>query len=362
MPGRFRSKWRRLAAGLVLLVLAAPVRAAVSGPQLGWHVIRPGDTLESLSIRYLGSAAAWPRLHELNPRILDPHWIYPGRKVLVPMQRPASTPNAQLTAVSNKVDEQPAPIDWRDAAQGDLLLERDGVRTHENSSAELLFDDGTTATVSEQSLVFIRRQTPARSSAPRKEIEIELGQAELATPASTLPAPEIEVIVGDTHTTGKAEKGGELRARHRKEGNAAQVMLYEGEAHVATAGGAIDLPTGSGTIVRGDQRPGPAEKLLPAPDLVAPADGFEFPLGQPVVLEWKAVGGADHYLVELCGDSRCGAQLVRIDEVRETRLRLPNVPKQGGYWRVTAIASSGLDGYPSPARFLRPPMLTTFDQ
>ena len=354
----------RWIAACVALACGAPVFAAEPGETLevGWHRIRPGDTLEGLSVRFLGDARRWPELHALNPRILDPHWIYPGRKVRIPLYRPATEPNAQVVVVSNRVETLPAPIEWSAVEAGDLLLERDGLRTYEQSTARLVFDDGSTANVAESSLVFIRRQTPATAPTPRKEIEIEAGQADFETAAGAPAPPEIEVVVGATRTSTRAAAGGSAKSRHRLAGEAAQVMLYDGHGEVRSAGASVELAAGTGTTVRRGAAPARPERLLAAPLLVSPPDGVELPANAAeIVLEWREVPQASAYQLELCGDSRCGAVLRRLGDLRATRHQLPVPTRRAIYWRVTAVGASGLDGYPSPARSLRPSLLVVIE-
>jgi hypothetical protein len=305
--------------------------------------------------------AAGRSCYALNPRITDPHWIYPGRRVRIPLVQPAPQPNAQVVVVSNRVEARPTPVEWLSADSGDLLLERDGLRTYASSSARLRFDDGSTATVSEDSLVFIRRQTPALAPAPRREIEIEIGQAEIETVAGARIQPEIEVLVGGARSTTRAGESG-AHSRHRREGEGAQVMLYRGRGEVVAGGGSVALAEGTGTSVAPGAMPRPPERLLPAPELVAPADGLEMPAGGGgVELSWRPVAGAASYVVELCADRSCAALVRRVKDLRTTSHRLTGGLRRQLYWRVTAVGASGLDGYPSPARTLRPELLVVFD-
>lgn len=45
------------------------------------HTVVKGDTLWDLSQRYLGSPWYWPKVWSYNPKIANPHWIYPGNRV-----------------------------------------------------------------------------------------------------------------------------------------------------------------------------------------------------------------------------------------------------------------------------------------
>jgi len=365
-----RSRWPIFApasAGVValsLLFAARPAGAESSADRQldeGWHAVRPHDTLEDIAEKYLGDVRRWPEIHDLNPGIDDPHWIYPGRRMRVVLERPTNKPNAKIAAVSNKVEERPAPIDWRDATPGDLLLDQDSLRTQARSSALLVFDDGTTATVSEDSLIFIRRQTSARSAAPRKEIEIQLGQADIKARQGRTPAPEIEVVVGPTRSTVRAGADGALAVRNRRQGDDANVMLFDGAGVVENENGRVDLAKGTGTVVRAGAAPRRAEKLLPAPRLQSPPAGFEFEIGRTLpALVWQPVDGAERYVVEICLDAACGRLVERSSSVEGTRYVPTTKTKAAVYWRVSAVADSGLDGFPSEARAMRPGLLISF--
>jgi len=323
--------------------------------------VRPHDTLEEIAAKYLGDERRWPEIHVLNPGIDDPHWIYPGRRMRVVLERPTNRPNAKIAALSNQVEERPAPIDWRQANQGDLLLDQDSLRTQARSSALLVFDDGTTATVSEDSLIYIRRQTPARSANPRKEIEIQLGQADIQARQGATPTPEIEVVVGPTRSTIQADSDGSLSVRNRREGDDSKVMLFDGSGVVQNDDGQVSLAAGTGTIVRSGSPPARAEKLLPAPRLKSPNWGFQFEVGAKLpTLAWEPVNGATHYLVEICLDAKCGRLVERATRVDGTSYVPGLKTKSEVFWRVSAVAESGLDGYASEARPMRPGLLISY--
>jgi hypothetical protein len=49
------------------------------------HIVVKGDTLWDLGRKHLASPYAWPQIWELNRWVEDPHWIYPGDPLLIPL-------------------------------------------------------------------------------------------------------------------------------------------------------------------------------------------------------------------------------------------------------------------------------------
>jgi LysM repeat protein len=192
--------------------VAAEAQKSAADLVQGIHIVRPGETLERLATVYLGSASEWRRLHRLNPDIEDPDLIEPGQRIIVVIRRDL-VPAALVDRLSRQVDEQAAPIPWTEAKIGDLLLERDGLRTYRRSSAGMSFTDGTRLTVTEDSLVFLRRAGRTLTGVESKAVEIVEGQADLAARFGPAPRrPEVELILGATRSTARPDAAG--RRRH----------------------------------------------------------------------------------------------------------------------------------------------------
>jgi hypothetical protein len=348
---------RRAACFILAFLVLVSTRSVAQAPtpnrgawESGYHVVRPGDTLEGLAERFLGSSQLWRELHLLNPWVKDPDLLYPGQRLRIFLERPTPEPSAQVVATARKVSELPRPAPWRPAAEGDVLLEKDGLRTESDASARLLFDDGASLTLAEDSLIFIRRQSRASAPTTKKEIEIEVGQADVeSAPAADRPG-SIEVVVGGARSVGASEAGAPFRTRSRKnETSTAQFMVYEGSSTVSAAGRKVEVPAGSGTSVAPKAPPAPPESLLPAPTGLRPASGGEFDRSDPR-LEWQAVPGAASYVVEICRDAACGQVLEAARGITGTAMPPRELLEGDLHWRVTAVAPSGLDGYPSPTQ------------
>jgi len=334
-----------------------PKPAPGDGLATGWHIVRPGETMEQIAARYLGSAQLWQRVARLNPEIADPNKLEPGQRLRIFLpQREA----ARVAQLSHKVEAQAAPIPWGDAHLDDLLLERDGVRTHQKSSAAMAFPDGTRLLVTEDSIVFLQRTGGALHGVEHKGIEIVEGQADVeARPAPGHPAPppaEVEIVLGSARATAHTDSRGAVSTRARRaEAGGAKVMAYGGDADLEAGGAKVQVPQGMGSSVAASGPPTPPEKLLPTPAPLAPADGAEVACANPS-FSWQPVPEAAAYVVEVCRDPACDALVERAAGVADTAWRPQALPAASSpasevfYWRVTARSRSGLDGYPGTPR------------
>ncbi len=71
------------------------------GSQL--YLVVKGDTLWDLGQRFLGNPFSWPQIWEQNKWIKDPHWIYPGDPLIIPVAQ-------QTIATPGVVGETPAEV------------------------------------------------------------------------------------------------------------------------------------------------------------------------------------------------------------------------------------------------------------
>lgn len=334
-----------LAALLALLaVFPAASQPVDEGDSVGTHVVREGETLRAITERYLGSDELWRENWKLNPEITDPNLILPGQRIRVIVSRRLPPRSAEVVDLGGRVDAKPDPQDWIPASRGDLLAERDGLRTFRRSSAELRFDDEARLQLSEESLVFLRRYGTRLTGEFEETVEVVEGQADLELRPNPRRA-EMEVVVGDA-TARPRTTGGSAESRVRRTETSGQLMVYRGASEVEAAGRAVSVAQGMGTTVPDGEPPTPPERLLPAPRPLAPAAGSRHGFANPR-FAWRPVEGAAHYRVEVCRDPACAVLVERSAPLTASAWTPPELPVADLHWRVTASAPSGLDGYPS---------------
>ncbi len=335
---------------LFCLQMARMASGQESEPRTGWYIVRPGDTIISITERYLGAGDRWAENWRLNPQVDDPHKIAPGQRLKVLLGEDLPRRSARVVQLSRRVEKNPAPLAWSKASHNDLLLQRDGVRTQASSSAELELRGGHLMVITENSLVYLKDDSRRPAAVSRQAIEIVEGQADLEGTVAQGRSSEVEIIIGGTIAKPKSLAGKPVQARVRKpQTGGAQFMIYSGESAVVAGGETVEVAQGMGTTVAQGEAPAPPEELLPAPTLGSPEAGARLAVNRPT-LSWEEVPGAVSYTVEVCGDPRCGELVQRIVGHTGTRWQGAELPVSKLFWRVTATRSSGLDGYPSSPR------------
>jgi len=80
---------RVLLFGAAATLLSAPTYAQDNSVRIGGksgppdvYIIQPGDTLWDISMKFLGNPYYWPRLWSINDYVTNPHWIYPGNRIV----------------------------------------------------------------------------------------------------------------------------------------------------------------------------------------------------------------------------------------------------------------------------------------
>jgi len=257
--------------------------------------------------------------------------------------------DAQFLTVEGEVQfAKSSNNDFKRADVRTALFNGDWVKTGDNSSAELIFSNGSLYTVGSNALLEIYTQFNPATAKKSNSVQMKVGSVEVATTddASTVKTPGTQVVVDSESTT---QVGVD-------KGDATSVVATKGSASVAPATGGEAVKLGSGQKVTATSQGSlsPVKKLLPPPNLTAPFDSQVFSAGESKVgFVWDAVPGAGGYVLQVSRSPLFTS--LEINSKRQKTSATARLTGEGAfYWRVASVGTDGDAGpFTSPARRFR---------
>ncbi len=257
---------------------------------------------------------------------------------------------ARLSVASGEVSHRGAQtLRWRAAAKGIDLRHRDAIKTGSGSGAVVAFLQGGKLDIGEQALVVI--EAPATETAPpgshaagaaqRPVVNVQRGVVR----GRVEPGASLTVRTADGRQA-RIVAGGTEAATFRvsvKQGGRLEVAVLKGGARVDVGGKSARLKGGELVDVVGKRVSQPT-RLLPYPELVAPAVDARLHAGARLQLAWKPVPGAALYRVQV--SRSLGFEQRDVDsKLTVAEFVLPELRPQKMYvWRVSSIDASGHEG------------------
>ncbi len=96
---------------MLSLCLVIPLFAQEKNAAEELYTVKKGDTLWDISSRFLNNPFLWPKLWQRNPYITNPHWIYPGKPILLsPIQEVRQEEPKKAVAEEKPKEEAKEPI------------------------------------------------------------------------------------------------------------------------------------------------------------------------------------------------------------------------------------------------------------
>lgn len=253
--------------------------------------------------------------------------------------------DAQILTVEGDVQYQKPPNDFQPAEVRTPLFNGDWVKTGNNSSAELMFANGSLYTVGPNALLEIYMQLDPATSKRSNAVQMQVGTVEIATSddASTVKTPSSQVVV-DSESTTQVGVDGQTKAT--------SVVATKGSASVAAASGGAPVKLASFEKVTAQEGAplSPVKKLLAPPNPETPFDNQVFSAGETKVdFTWDPAPGAAGYILQVSRSQNFTT--LEINSRRQKTSASARLTGEGAfYWRV---ASTGTDGDPGP--FTSPP-------
>lgn len=247
---------------------------------------------------------------------------------------------AQLEDKKGKVDKRIGLLGgWELAGIGDLFKEADGLKTGDESYANLGFTDGTKIIVDPNTTATIRKSRVDRLN-ETSDTEITLEEGGLLAKLSSVAAERSKYILNagssqsELQTTNfYAETDGDETAR---------LTNYDGIASVSANDVTITIRENEGTIVREGEPPAPPVQLLPAPEQIW-ASNDTIVYSEQIIFPFQFVDNADSYIVQRSTSSNFESDLEEIKVSNNTAL-LSYLPIGDTYVRVQSVDRLGLRG------------------
>lgn len=292
---------------LLLLFLWAP---AYGHPpiELIDYPITKGDTCASIAKKLYGDSSRYDIIHAFNPQLGPklPHRHTVGDTLRLPPRIP---PNAWVTAITRRVEHRSARAsDWQPSRSGTPLQVGYRVSTHDESAAELTFEDDSAVELQENTLlvIFGRSARDARAEPNRARLEHGTLRARLAelrgeAPGATPPAGlRLESPAASAMSTNAS-----ILMSVEPDGMAAVSNHGGGDIEVASMSfpsAKVSVIDGMGTRVKRGQRPEPPRPLPAAPAWTGATELVGWGATGPqaaVTLRWAPVPDAARWRIEL---------------------------------------------------------------
>ncbi|MCP5365212.1 MAG: FecR domain-containing protein [Hyphomicrobiales bacterium] len=333
---------RTLRSTIVLLfILALPLCDNHRVAAQEWlYTVRPGDNLWDLSETYLRSVAHWKRLQQLNG-VSDPHHLPPGTRLRVPIAWLKLQPvPVEVVTAQGQVETTQAGSAAPQPLQAGMRLNTGAVvRTYDDSSAILLFADGSRMLLASNSelhldALSVLEGTPFTDS----RVRLMRGRSDIRARSGAQGQSWYSISTPAAIT---AVRGTEFRVGVQDQGKGARTEVLEGQVNVSAGARTQPIKRGFGTVVRKGSAPMPPRPLLPAPDLHSvPAELDRL----PVRFKIKPLTEAVAYRLEVANDSTFEPLL--FDNVfSSVEFVVPDLPDGQYTIRVRGIDASSLEGF-----------------
>lgn len=324
----------RLATLAALIAGAAGMPGGAAQAQ-STHVVRPGDTLWSISGARYGQPARWPELQRRNA-VAEPRLLQPGTVLHFADGRLLGEDEAMVLVVTGKARLRRGGSD-EPLAPGMAVRADDVVATDAGGFATLGLQDGSRSVIPPASEVRLERVS-------RAGVRLRLLQGAVESQVHKQPSGQSFEIRARSVVLGV--RG----TRFRVSEQAGQVMgeVTEGQVAVGTDAGdpLLVLQARQGVVVAGGTAP-EKRALLPAPHF-SDSSTSGAALGSAGV---DAIAGAQGYRWRLAQDEMFLAPVAELSSVAPTLP--PPAGLAGGFYhlRVAAIDAGRLEGMPAERPF-----------
>lgn len=334
--------YKKRLALLLSMSLSAPVLAET---QTDWvYPMQPGESVWSIAHELLTDWREWQTIERLN-NVTNDRQMAPGTVLRIPRSLiNEHSSEIKILDVSGSVTAEVQLKDGKAKAKlplvrGQSLNQGDLIRTAQQSTVLLEFDDGTQVLILENSLLRIDQATVVGNKRKVVDIKVFLEDGEAEIRANPAKVPGSKFLI-DTPTAFATTRGTTYRVRAEDNSTAAEVT--QGLIGVGNTKGDMNVPQGYGTVTQKDSAPVKPKKLLAAPDLPDLSATIRYLPGK---LQWSQQAEAVKYRGQISPDPEFTS--IVYDSVSvQPKMGLPASLLDQTYWlRVSSISADGLQGF-----------------
>lgn len=271
-----------------------------------------------------------------------------------------SAGTAQFVATAGAVEyRRGATGTWERATPRVLLRSGDYVRTASDSSAEIIFFDGTLYNLQQNTLFLVT--PPAGTTHPiERRVELRYGWLDLSTGevGSEVSTPTaIARVAGESEAT----VGYDLAAGR------SQVRSYRGAVEVEPRRGGLTRELGPlEAVLEADGRLSAVQRLPSRPAPIEPPDNLEIDPSREaeLTLIWQPVPEADKYALEVARNRLFTDPVISTEDRLRPRARIGILGTGTFLWRVAAIDAAGRRGpwsFPQKFRVVDRRQIATYE-
>lgn len=237
------------------LLLAACVSSAPAAEQkLQTVIVKPGDTLWSISNTYLKDPKMWSQILKYNKLpSANPSIALPGMALKIPVHLIKEEYRAaQLVYFLNQVLFRRSGVsDWKDVSKSMDLYKHDTLRTRVDARADVKFYTGEILNLYPNSIAVLR--PPGE-----KDTDVRLMAGSMRGLRSRVVTASARIVPKTRDTEFGAKINDDLTT---------VVQVYKGKANVEAQGKTVEVAAGFASEVKMDMPPSRPVKLPPLPEL-----------------------------------------------------------------------------------------------
>lgn len=304
-------------------------------------LITKGDTLVHICEKYLDDPSEWPQVATVN-QLDDPHWIYPGQKIIIPAELLRGIPSdGRVTFLKGAVEVQWSGHGaWEPLGIEGIVPQGSTVRTGSDSALEVTFEDGSSLFLRSDTTVGMAKLTKRGGVRLFQELFLESGRVFSRIKKATGKEPRYRIR---TPSTIAAARGTEFRVSHDRK-SVTRVEVLQGQVVAGARQRRVPLKEGEGTVVSMGRQPTPPAKLLSPPVHINPEPLYK---KMPLEFRFNRVEGAVAFRVIL-GRDRDFKDIIHEGMIRPYELLRVEPLDDGSYFmQASSIDSLGLEGIPS---------------